>query len=883
VDERAPPNDPLVGTSIDHYRVVAKLGAGGMGVVYRAEDVHLRRAVALKVLPPAVAADAERRMRFLREARSAAALSHPNLATIYEAGEADGRAFLAMELVEGTNLRDRLATGRLDLAEALRITTAMARGLAHAHARGVVHRDLKPENVMVTPSHDVKILDFGLAKLREPEGKNDSEVGGAATSLATADGRLLGTPGYMSPEQARGVPIDARTDVYALGVILFEMLTAELPIGGKTIVDHLAALLRDEPTRVSSLRPDVPAAVDEVVARCLARDPARRMPSADALVEALAQAEHAAAAAHATTLPVERVPVVPPSASPRSRAGLLGLAALVAIGGLALALRGKVGAEPPSPAAATSASSAPSATPRPITMLDLPPPATTVPEAAREYALGMSTFHDDNTVAARDHFERAVKLDPSMAEGWLRLSMADFQAALPEGMHDSYARAAELRAGLTARDAAVMHALEPVLGRMQKDMTEAQRRLLALSRDRPEDAELYDWLAQLGGMTPATLPYVERALALDPKDANALQIQGIALATAGKLDEARDWFERCTALSPTTSDCLVSEAWTDMLAGRCDDYEKDARRLNDRNGAFGHPFVAAALVANGRSETAVREETALAVDGRVKPKALATALYEAQMALASGDFARARAETEREAAALAADPDARSQYLAHYALTMQELTVALETGDTAGARRIAGDFAERLGSWSDYPLFVGGADQSAWVLRLAPGDFEVRRRARVELWRGRGAYPGILWAFAFAGPASTPDEARAALDLLPEYAPLTPYVVTFWLVLGEVGLPDASVGHAYLLAGKPSDAVPYLRRAAAACADFDDVLTHTRAALELGQALQATGDETGACAAYGKVIARWGSAKPRSVTAEAARVAMKSVGCGKGK
>jgi serine/threonine-protein kinase len=168
------------------------------------------------------------------------------------------------------------------------------------------------------------------------------------------------------------------------------------------------------------------------------------------------------------------------------------------------------------------------------------------------------------------------------------------------------------------------------------------------------------------------------------------------------------------------------------------------------------------------------------------------------------------------------------------------------------------------------------------VLRLAPGDFEARRRARVELWRGRGAYPGILWAFGFAGPASTPDEARAALDLLPQYAPLTPYVATFWLVLGEVGLPDASAGHAYLLAGKPGDAVPYLRRAAAACADFDDVLTHMRAVLELGQALQATGDKDGACAAYRKVIARWGSAKPRSVTAEAARAGMKSVGCGKG-
>ncbi|HTR97875.1 MAG TPA: serine/threonine-protein kinase, partial [Candidatus Acidoferrales bacterium] len=231
------PVEDLAGTTIAHYRVEAKLGQGGMGVVYRARDARLGRDVALKVLPASVAADGERRARLLREARSAAAVNHPNIAAVYDVGESEGRVYLAMELVEGATLRERLAAGALPAQQAVRIARGIAAGLARAHEKGIVHRDLKPENVMIGRDGAVKILDFGLAKLRAPD-STDSAL--AKQDTQTLEGRVMGTPGYMSPEQAAGRPVDQSTDVYALGAVLHEMLTGGLPgmgSGRKPIAD----------------------------------------------------------------------------------------------------------------------------------------------------------------------------------------------------------------------------------------------------------------------------------------------------------------------------------------------------------------------------------------------------------------------------------------------------------------------------------------------------------------------------------------------------------------------------------------------------------------------------------------------------------------------
>lgn len=276
------------GTTLSHYRLMATLGEGGMGVVYLAEDQVLHRRVALKVLRPETVGDEGRRARFLQEARSAAALNHPQIATIYEASETEGTLFIAMELVDGRNLRAVLAEP-LPLAVTLDLATQIADGLAHAHAHSVVHRDLKPENVMVTPGGRVKILDFGLAKVMS-QGQNatmtmlGAQTATGAGAQLTVQGQLMGTPAYMSPEQARGHEVDFRSDIFSFGSTLYEMCTGKPSFFGPTPLDTLSAVLNMQPAPVSHVATGVPPALEDIVARCLAKEPAQRYASTDDLL-----------------------------------------------------------------------------------------------------------------------------------------------------------------------------------------------------------------------------------------------------------------------------------------------------------------------------------------------------------------------------------------------------------------------------------------------------------------------------------------------------------------------------------------------------------------------------------------------------------------------
>ncbi|HEX8791479.1 MAG TPA: protein kinase, partial [Polyangiaceae bacterium] len=309
---------------IAHFRIVGRIGRGGMGIVYRAQDERLARPVALKVLPPGFEQDRDRRSRFLREARAAAAVAHPNIATVHEIGEEDGRVFIAMELVEGVTLRSMLENGPLPPASVVRIGLQIARALAKAHAAGVVHRDLKPDNVMIGEDLHAKVLDFGLAKVTGP-GASGIETPSAIErgETATREGVLLGTPQYMSPEQAKGRPIDARSDVFSLGIVLYEMVAGKRPFDGVSVAEVIIAIDRDPPPPLASVVRGVPWELVRVIDRCLEKDPARRYADGKGVAEDLAAPASAPAQAPApaawqasappTPAPTPPLPTVPMS------------------------------------------------------------------------------------------------------------------------------------------------------------------------------------------------------------------------------------------------------------------------------------------------------------------------------------------------------------------------------------------------------------------------------------------------------------------------------------------------------------------------------------------------------------------------------------------
>ena len=268
------------GQQIAHYRVVEKIGEGGMGEVWRAEDTRLGREVALKVLPPEVAGDGERRARFEREARSVAALNHPNIVTIHSVEEVDGLHFLSMELVDGRTLTEMIPTGGLTLAKLFPLALPLAEALAAAHEQGITHRDLKPDNIMVDAGGRLKVLDFGLAKLREesqPAGRSETQL---PTASVTQEGKILGTASYMSPEQAEGKPVDPRSDVFSLGIILYEMATGRRPFQGDTPISTISAILKDQPQSITDINRTLPRHLGRIVKRALAKDPQRRYQSA---------------------------------------------------------------------------------------------------------------------------------------------------------------------------------------------------------------------------------------------------------------------------------------------------------------------------------------------------------------------------------------------------------------------------------------------------------------------------------------------------------------------------------------------------------------------------------------------------------------------------
>jgi Tol biopolymer transport system component/predicted Ser/Thr protein kinase len=265
----------MTGRTLSHYRIGEKLGEGGMGVVYKATDSRLDRTVALKILPANKVTDEERKRRFILEAKSASALNHTNIVTIYDIDQADGTSFIAMEFVDGKTLDQIVPRTGVKLRDLLKYAIQIAAALARAHAAGIIHRDVKPGNIMVTPEGNVKLLDFGLAKLTETA-EDSSEAETMMPETATEEGMILGTVAYMAPEQAEGRRVDARSDIFSFGSVLYEMTTGRRAFAGETKMSTLAAILHKEPSPVREIAPDAPGELERIVNRCLRKDPERR-------------------------------------------------------------------------------------------------------------------------------------------------------------------------------------------------------------------------------------------------------------------------------------------------------------------------------------------------------------------------------------------------------------------------------------------------------------------------------------------------------------------------------------------------------------------------------------------------------------------------------
>jgi serine/threonine-protein kinase len=859
----------LIGTTVAHFRVVGEIGAGGMGAVYRAVDVTLRRTVALKVLPPAFVSDTERRARFLREARAAAAITHRNIASVHEVGEADGRVFIAMELVDGRSLRARLADGALPIEEAVRIAREIASALAAAHERGVVHRDIKPDNVMLTPEGDVKVLDFGLAvHERSISAQEEQET----ESLVTHEGSVLGTPAYMSPEQARGHAVDHRSDLFSLGVVLYEMLAGMRPFVSDAPMDVMIAISRDEAPRPSTKNAAVSPELEAIVVKCMEKKADARYATARDVVAALGAIGASSGSASSTS--PSRAPATPWK---RTRARVAAFAlVLVSVVAIVVAVRLRA-RDTPAPTSA-SAVMAPSSS----AWID-PPPVSSNAEAVLLYNDGLRRYHDKSG-GGNLRMTKAAELDPDFAAALYMLVVGRGAAFVVDGRPVS-AKAFPLREKLPPRDRAILEAVEPIFRRDPADFVAAAARIDDVAARFPNDPFVLVQQGELHGTTDRgdAIAILERALSLAPREAWTRYALAAARVAAGDTDGALRDLRACLDTSPVAAMCLEMRMRINVGNRACAAVESDARQWAVLRPDIQAPnlVLTQALIALGRPIGAARESARIAeplvIEGTPSAR-VPSRIERAALESAGGDFLAA----ESRLVALAKEIEtSRSEW--EHAIVAAELALTYsEMGDERRAANVAAEFVRKHDAWEPPPYGATMAplsDLTGWHLRIATHgaisevEAERLRAMRIAWWRTRAQNSdgGALWFALHVNGISTPAEARAAFaarDAFVDGGTLAPPL-----------RDDESLGLATFLVGRIDEAIPMLERAAGTCRPLDAIVPFTRARFHLGRAREAKGDTAGACAEYARVLDRWGSAKPKSVTADAARARMRALGC----
>jgi serine/threonine-protein kinase len=845
------------GERLGRYVIEDLLGAGGMGEVYRARDTQLRRAVAIKLVTgPLEGADAEEaKTRLLREAQATAALSHDHVVAVHDVGEHEGRPYIVMELLAGRTLRHFVGDASVPLPVRIAWLHDIAAALHAAHQKGIVHRDIKPENVFVRENGSVKVLDFGVARRFAPSESGDNP----AMPALTGKGNVVGTPQYMSPEQMNGEELDGRSDQFAWAMLAYELLGGRYPFATTSAIEAVAAVLTQEPPPLAGSCPDCPPDVALVVARALSKSRGARFETMQPIIETLAPFADKAprisvkTLGHDVAVDAPTVPSDPQLASAPTlldrRSGktrprivplvLIGIAVLVAVG-IALRLRRSEGV--------------------PITSVPVPRSANA--DADRAYRAGLQAARDAAGSTARAEFQRALALDANMVAAHVWLAQMQVLRE-PAQARKHLSLAAKARSALDPRDADALWVLEPLLLADPGDAKQSIARLDEVLGRRQGDAAFQFLLAELRAFTgdgKATIAAAHRAFALDRQYAAAW----LAVAWGSELDgddeaTARA-LERCIEVSPLASSCRLGLVRINAQEGRCDRVVDETKSwlASSPEDAEALRARAEALASRDLRWTPAVDDL-LAASRKLLPehdREIQTKIDGMSRALFDGKLEEARTLARAADADLGDDPS-----LARHAQVAEAIvTTSLELGDTAGAATAAETFVSKTEIWvAPAQMWRDPTMHMLAVLRdagrLAPADFVTKRDAWVRAWQSRPSLrlPTESWVFAFASVASSSDDARVALDAEPKSLPPARTVAA-----------ESALARVSLLGGRGRAGIDHWKRAASSCHAATEPALHIEASVELGDALRASGDQRGACAAYGAVMQRWAAATTSS-------------------
>ena len=884
------------GDAFDRYAIEVLLGEGGMGRVYRALDTRLHRRVALKILGVEAASTPELRSegiaRLIREARAAAVLEHPNTVAIYDVGELESVAYIAMELVSGRTLRCYVGDETIPWEQRLRWLVDVARALGAAHRAGLVHRDVKPENVMVRDDGVVKVLDFGVARRSSAEIDVTGPTQGGQIPTITGKGIVVGTPVYMSPEQMRGAPVDGRSDQFGWGVLAYELLSGRRPWKDQPDALAMVATILSEPAESlrSAAGRDVPAIVERVVHRALRRVPRERFASIDEIVSQLEPLTRGSSSGTPAPAKLEKEATPDSNDTRTTRRGLAAsahperaplrlsrgrawrwiagaIAALAIVGGGVLWRKN---------ARRTLAN--------PVVLPNgKKPPVSPNPVAALAYEEGVQSLWDGASAASVRHLADAVHADPTLSAGYLRLCLGTIDTD-PTASREYYRKAYEHRASLDAKDLALLEATEAYV-REPPNFADWEKRLTAASARFSSDSELVYYLGlarQLRNNFEAASDAYQHAARLDPHFALAWWSKGEVKYLQGDVAAALAAYDECLRMAPQATICLHERARVYRREGECAKMEGEAKAAiaKEPASALAYYYLAEALYSRGRPVETVREALRQYAD-RLAPneRGERELFYKASLSNLSGDFLAAEHfAREKEKLILG-----RSDRAEHFNVAALLVDIYVESGRLMDAAKVAESYLDRQDLWIGFnnSLFFQNVLYRAKMIDFVA--FEARRaewlalqeteiKARGEGKQGQIRERAFPWIDGFADFVQTKDEAVSALAILPVYSPLPPPTRR------NVGR-EMDLGKVHTLAGDYVSAKGYLSRAAAHCGALDYPSPHTRAHYYLGLTHEGLGAKTEACASYAVVLSRWGDAKPASVTALKARERVNVLGC----